>query len=57
MILLDFIKDFIDSTDRKIVVFVHHIDVAETLVSLLQNEGIKALSTVKDRSRASTRYN
>ena len=36
--VVDFVKEFIRDTDRKIVIFLHHKDVAKTLLSLLQTE-------------------
>src|SRR5271157_518357 len=42
--VIEYIQDFIDTTDRKIVVFAHHIDVEQTLIKGLTDLGIKTLS-------------
>lgn len=35
---VEYVKDFIEETDRKIVIFLHHKDVAELLIQKLQEE-------------------
>lgn len=49
--VLDHVIDHIESTERKIVVFVHHKDVGETLAFKLKRKGIRTLMLTADLDR------
>lgn len=47
----DYLEDFISETDRKIVVFLHHKDVAKTLLAKLEQAGLSPLILPDDPNK------
>lgn len=54
--VVDYIKDFLSDTDRKLTIFLHHKDVAQTLRAKLEQEGINPLMLSADLSGEARQY-